>query len=106
MPRTPEGIVDNFRAATALLRQGKPIWSLTITIKPILHEGGITPAEVIDKGKEIADVISKAVTEFDPELTDIVEWFGDLGAAPDANDLDEVLDQFYDWADRHRVWIA
>ena len=106
MPRTPESIVENFRAATELRKQGKPIWRLTLPVKPILQEGGTTPAEIIDKGKRIAKAITQAITTFDPELADIVEWFGDLGAAPTANDIDEPLEQLYDWADKNRVWIA
>ena len=43
---------------------------------------------------------------YDPDLADIVDWLGDLSASPDANELDETLDQFYDWADKNRVWIA
>lgn len=106
MPRTVEGIVENFRAATELRRQGKPIWRLTVTIKPILNDGGVTPSEIIEKGKKIAAAIRSTITTPDPELDDIVEWFGDLGAKPTANDIDEPLDQLYDWADRNRVWIA
>lgn len=79
---------------------------MTLPVKPILQEGGTTPAEVIDKGKKIAIVITATIATFDPELADIVEWFGDLSSAPDANELDAVLDQLYDWADKNRVWIA
>lgn len=106
MPRTVESIVENFRAAAELRRQGRPIWRLTITIKPILHESGTTPPEIIEKGKKVASAVRAAVAGFDPELDEIVEWFGDLGAAPTANDIDEPLEQLYDWADRNRVWIA
>lgn len=106
MPRTPEGIVENFRAATELRRQGKPIWRLSLPVKPILHEGGTTPAEIIDKAKKIAKLIKEVVVIYDPDLAEIVEWFGDLSAAPDANELDEVLDRLYDWADKNRVWIS
>ena len=75
-------------------------------VKPILQEGGTTPAEIIDKGKRIAKLIKEVIVTYDPELADIVDWFGDLSAAPDANEIDEVLDQLYDWADKNRVWIA
>lgn len=62
--------------------------------------------------KELADIVIDKITssafysEQDDELQYIIEEFQGLGANDSFDDFDVVWDQFYNWADDNRVWIA
>lgn len=124
MPRSIENIVENHRVASKRRAAGKPIWDRRIDIKGLL---GQDPSNISDEhaakvANQIAALIRSSVPaswleaceEQDSALAEIVEGMEAL--APDSYDDDEdfspledlnnMLDQLYDWADAKRVWLG
>ncbi len=62
--------------------------------------------------KELADIIidkiinSAFYSNSDDELQDIINELKGMGADDSFNDFDVIWDQFYDWADENKVWVA
>lgn len=125
MPRTIDSIVDNHRAARALRSAGKPIWTLTIDIKSILREDpkNTTDEHCAQVANRIAALIRLKVPAkwldvssdaSDDDLFEVVDgmealkpdsYEGEPDFSP-AQDLNSMLDQLYDWADKKRVWLG
>lgn len=129
MPRTIESIVASHEAATARRKAGRPIWDLTVTIKPLLHESA--PEDLTVDGcariaRAIAAELKRKIPEawrdtahdnFNLDFEDLLERLeqatsadfeigkDDFNLEP-VNLLDGWLDELYDWADRYRVWVA
>ena len=132
MPRTVESIVENHRAARARVAQGLSPWACTVFIRDRLNA---EPPEGVVKGSSehlapLANEIGRALArhvprawrdvdspEYSMDFEELVEWFDGITAEElredekifkeDAVDLfDGKLDELYDWADRHRVWIG
>lgn len=38
-------------------------------------------------------------------LDDMIEWLDELDEASTADDIDAILQEIYDWADEHRLWL-
>lgn len=125
MPRTLESIVRNHEVAVQRRAAGKPIWDRQLKIKHFLQEN---PDKTSDEraawvANRIAETIKLSVPAAwldvtdeatDWELLEVVDGMADL--RPDSydddddfsplEDLNNMLDELYDWADSKRVWIA
>lgn len=123
--RTIESIVENHRVAAERRAAGKPIWDRTINIKSILNEdrSNTTNERAADVANRIGALIRVSVPKtwldweseaWDEDLLEVVEGMEAL--KPDSydgeddftplDDLNNMLDQLYDWADRKRVWLG
>jgi len=84
-------------------------WKHKIDIKKYIEKDGLTVQEVT-KGvlKEIAKISSRKAFKDDDELSQIVEEFQGIVDSKEATaeEFDEVLDRFYDWADSNLVWCG
>lgn len=117
MPRTIEGIVDAHRAARALRKQGKPVWSDEIKIKDLLDDDDSDERAIV-VAKEVAARFRKGLPnatfdvrsdDYDDEITGLIEdleLFHDNMGVDINGVLNERLDEIYDWADVKRVWIG
>ncbi|MBP3062022.1 hypothetical protein SAMN05216576_107196 [Ectopseudomonas chengduensis] len=125
MPRTIESIVENHRVAAERRTAGKPVWDMTIDIKSILHEDQSNTsnehaAKVANRiGALLRSSVPTAWLEYgssrvDFTLLEIVEgmeaqepdsYEGETAFTP-LDDLNNMLDQLYDWSDRQRVWLG
>lgn len=38
-------------------------------------------------------------------LDEMIEWLDDLEQDASADEFDGILEEVYDWADRHRLWL-
>lgn len=125
MPRTIEGIVECHRVVRERRAAGLPPWDHRIDIKAVLTRdpGNETEEHAAAVANEIGallrsglpdamlDVMSEA---FDAELSEIVdhlEWLkpdSHEGIADRTNleDLNDRLEEIYDWADGKRVWLG
>lgn len=123
--RTIEGIVASHRAATELRNAGKPIWSRTIHLNPIINQGrnDRSEANCAKMGNEIAALLRSSLpkaeldwdnTSADTGLIEIVEGMESLTETSYADcddysvreDMKNMLHGLYDWADRNRVWLG
>lgn len=125
MPRTIENIVENHRVSSERRKAGKPIWDYRIDVKAILNldrlnESDEHCASVANRIGALlrhhlpATWLSNESDECDETITVIVEGMEAL--KPDSyvnekditplTDLNEMLDQLYDWADSKRVWLG
>lgn len=106
MPATPEHKARMFGIAVRRKSAGLPVWNKKVQIKDILKE-----SDAIKAGQEISKRITEQLAEYmdsealayDDELADIEYEFRHVA---DTEDFNNVLDQFYDWADEKRVWLA
>ncbi len=128
MPRTVEHIVETHRAATALRKAGKPIWSKTIAIKDILNEeveDRTSTEHIADVSQRIAKRFRSALPKetfditadsYDSVITEEIEMLEsytvesfkidiEQGAEP-VELFDGTLSVIYDWADDNRVWLG
>ncbi len=117
------------KAAEELRQAGKPIWKATFRITDLLPDGCDTMPDELSEiqaaniGHKIADAIkkNKFVRKFrmldeenenaDQDLCEIVGRLEDVRDIPDVEltadqDLRNIMDQLYDWADANRVWIG
>ena len=78
-----------------------PNWNKTIHLKDLLHD----PEQDIEElTKEVIGRMKCCLpVETDIDLIDIVEMFKE---AVDVESFDWALAEFYDYADRERVWVA
>lgn len=127
MPRTVDSIVANHQAARALRRQGKPVWSHTVNIKPLLEENSSSEdaSHIAAKARLIAKLLRDNLPDrlFDYknpdcnlDFIDTVEMMEECTvkalAEDSENGVDAVemfdcwLDTLYDWADSNRVWLG
>jgi len=125
MPRTIEGIVENHRVAAERRAAGKPVWDREIAVKAILHEdkSNTSNEHAAQVANRIAALIRSRIPaawldwnsdDLDENLTQIVEGMEALkpnsyeGVADftPLEDLNNMLDQLYDWADGKRVWLG
>ncbi|HBO7965298.1 TPA: hypothetical protein L5C46_003765 [Pseudomonas aeruginosa] len=125
MPRTVESIVENHQIAAARRAAGKPVWDRTIDIKKILCEDQSNTsnehsAQVANRiGALIRNNVPAAWLDWessylDEDLAHVVEGMETL--RPDSyeaetdftplEDLNNMLEQLYDWADGKRVWLG
>jgi hypothetical protein len=124
MPRTIDHILDCHHAATALRSAGKPVWVASLTFEGIVPDGcEAMPAELSDDqaanlGAKYAAYLrahphTKAMLASgdDLDLDDVVGSLESIGPIEEQglsgqDDLNDVLDSLYDWADRARVWVT
>ena len=128
MPRTIDHIIACHEAANALRNKNKPIWAATLRIKNLIPDGcDVMPDELSaeqasDLGKKIASAIKSAPIvkinnwltigdAFDFDLSDIVDGLENITGIEESGmtadeELREVMDQLYDFADHNRIWIA
>jgi hypothetical protein len=122
MPRTLESIVDNHRVAAARRAAGKPVWEKRVDIKSIIDRDIDNTSEenAAAVANEIARLLRSKLGDYlegeklDFELLEIVEGMEAL--RPDSyaddpsftalEDLNNMLDGLYDWADTNRVWMG
>ena len=125
MPRTIEHIVENHRLAVERRSAGKPVWDRTINIKSILNEAprSLSNEEAADIANRIGALLRQSVPSawldwesmaLEEDLVEIVEGMETI--KPDSyendddltvtDDLNNMLDQLYDWADGKRVWLG
>lgn len=125
MPRTIESIVENHQVAAERRAAGKPVWDMTINIKSILHEdqANTSNEHVAKVANRIGALLRSSVpaawleygsSRVDFTLLEIVEgmealepdsYEGETAFTP-LDDLNNMLDQLYDWSDRQRVWLG
>jgi len=125
MPRTIENIVENHRVAFERRSAGKPVWDYKIDIKSILQEDQSNKSNehAAHVANRIGSLIRSRVPtdwldwnsiDLDEDLTQIVEgmealkpnsYEGEADFTP-LDDLNNMLDQLYDWADGKRVWLG
>jgi|SRR5690606_7390478 len=122
MPRTIEHIVEAHQLASKRRAEGLPVWDMTITFQHLLNEVS-NDKLAANSANKIAEVIRSTVPaewldgchdNWDETLDEIVigmealkpgSYADDPGFSP-LEDLNNMLDQLYDWADLKRVWIA
>lgn len=86
------------------------VWKYKINIASLwkqVKDDEILPWEFVEKFLNILKSHS-CYDENDLDLQDIVEYLEDFVMLKntDKNDFDLIWDNFYDWADEKRVWIA
>lgn len=128
MSRYVENIVANHRAAAARRAAGKPIWDARIPLTPLLDEASedLSVPAVVMVGHQIAQLLRERIpaahldpvgTFYDPDIDDLIQKFEEVTADSLQNDmahtgdsaadcLDEWIEELYDWADQHRVWLG
>lgn len=124
MPRTIESIMTAHRSAGRQRLLGRPIWEKTINIKSILYQYKNDTSEDITAlvANKIAALFRSEVPSWldwssdslDEDLTILIEEMDGLRADSHADDpsftvlddLNNMLDQLYDWADVKRVWLG
>lgn len=125
MPRTIEGLVESHRAARFRIAAGRSPWDRKINIKTILHSdpGNTSEEHAAFVANQIAVRLRQCLSsvlldwnspDVDSTLLEIVESLEEL--RPDSyvgeddysalQDLNNRLDELYDWADRERVWLG
>lgn len=125
MPRTIESIVENHRVAAERRASGKPVWDTTIDIKSILHEDqsntsnehaakvanrigallrGRVPAAWLEHGSDRVDFTLLEIVE-GMEALKPDSYEGETDFTP-LDDLNNMIDQLYDWADGKRIWLG
>jgi hypothetical protein len=77
-----------------------PAWAHTLDIKDIFHDDA---KEFEEKRDEIVRRIRAAAFYDEEEIGYLVT---DLAEADDVEDFDYYWNNFYDWADYARVWVA
>lgn len=106
MASSAEHKVRMFRIAANRKAAGLPVWEKSIKVKDILEwkdaiaSGKEMSNRIVDQLAECMD--SEAIT-FDDELADIEYSFRHVA---DIDDFNNILEQFYDWADEKRVWLG
>jgi len=124
MPRTIENILECHRVAAKRRASGKPVWDRTINIKAVLNEDRLNTSDehAAQVANRIGALVRKRVpagwlelgAEADFELIEIVEgmetlkpdgYAGENGFTP-LDDLNNMLDGLYDWANAKRVWLG
>ena len=125
MPRTIESIGENHRVAAERRAAGKPVWDRKVDIKAILHEDQSNTSNehaalvanrigALLRSRLPSVLLEVGNDEVDFDLIEIVEGMEAL--RPDSydgeedftplDDLNNMLDQLYDWADANRVWLG
>lgn len=128
MPRTVESIVACHQEARARRRAGRPIWDASVPIKSLLQDcagagddiSASQAAELCHRMHALLrarlpptwlDVndpnFSFSLDELMDELRDAsTDGFSNAEWGTPVEQINGLLDQLYDWADRHRVWIG
>lgn len=125
MPRTIEHRVEMHRLVRERVAAGRSVWERTIDIKAILRSAEDdtseeTAARVANAiGALLRSHLSAASLDWacplcDDDIAEVVEGLEQL--RPDSyaddptysarEDLNNMLDALYDWADRNRVWLG
>lgn len=125
MSKSINTILANHKEANRRREAGLPVWDRTINIKAILNRDIDNTSEehAASVANEIAALLRSKVPrvwidvlkeECDWDLLELVEGMEALrpdSYADDATysaleDLNNMLDQLYDWADDRRVWLG
>lgn len=122
MPLTIEHIAEVHRLASKRRAEGKPVWDMTLSIQHLLNDDSNDEMAAITANKIAAAIRATVPPEWldgchdnwDEKLDEIV--IGMEALKPDSydddpdfsplEDLNNMLDELYDWADLKRVWIA
>jgi hypothetical protein len=122
MPRTIDHILDCHHAAQERRNRGQDPWDRRINIKTVLHRDpdNIENAYAASVGREIADLLRLRTPvswreirsdDFDWDLDEILDFLSSLKGdnQPEnsvVEELNQILDMLYDWADRKRIWLG
>ncbi|MFZ3481880.1 hypothetical protein [Sphingomonas sp. 3-13AW] len=126
MARSIDSIVAAHRTARELRAAGKPIWTYTAEIRPIINESRDQSVErVVDVANRIARTLRERLPaaffdvtsdDYEMHLDEAVEDLESYTVAslskPGGEDVEAVemlngrLEELYDWADRARVWLG
>jgi hypothetical protein len=120
MPRTVDHILHCHQLAVQRRGAGKPNWDRTLKIRDILHRDASNQTDAIAVAKEISGRIRAQLPaawldvthdDYSGDLDDVVMALDGIGPTtdqPSVDELNEVLELLYDWADTHheRVWIG
>lgn len=118
MPRTIESILAAHEAATQRRKAGRPIWDHSLRIKHLLNESS-SDERAQELGAEVAKILrasswlkrEQALIAADPEnaglhvTSEIEDLADELADVTTLEHFNEALDELYDLADAHRVWI-
>lgn len=79
-------------------------WRHTLELADVMHEW----EEDLKSFTEVRDEIVKRIREapfFDADDDELAMAVEDLEFAETADDFDWPWNEFYDWADDHRIWV-
>lgn len=114
-------ILDTHQLAQQRRAAGKPVWDRTIRIKDLLSDDASEesaariareiaarlkrqlPAAWVETGEEV-DVALMEVIDGMASLT--ADSYADDDSYSAVEDLNNMLAELYDWADRCRVWVS
>ena len=77
------------------------MWRKTVNIKPLLDPS--EPASVV--AKRIAEKLQLGLGA-DQDAWAMQEIIARFNDAEDVEEVDNILDDLYDWADANRVWLG
>lgn len=125
MTRFVEDIVQNHQIVRERIAQGRPVWDRQIKIKSVIFrdQENATEVHAAAAANEIAAIIRASVPagwfefdddRYDEDLLEIVEGmealrpdsYEDEPAFSALEDLNNMLEGLYDWADSKRVWLG
>ena len=82
-------------------------WAYKIDLSDVYHS---EVHSLRDKARIIANRIERSVffeKEWTFSISDVVDGFRDLTAdGGDVEDFDDIMREFYDYADTYRVWVV
>jgi hypothetical protein len=125
MARSIENIVESHRIAAHRRKVGLPSWARTINIKPIIKQDpdNTSNEHAASVANRVAGLLRQALpahwldwqsNDQDEDITILVEELEAL--KPDSydddpdftplEDLNNMLDRLYDWANIKRIWLG
>lgn len=109
--------VECHRLATALRKQGKPVWANRIPLNDIFDEKE-DPQSVMEKAHEVAkrlraglpaETLDIMSDDYDDEIeelvTDLESWTLENMNGNPVEMFNDRMSDIYDWADIKRVWL-
>lgn len=83
-------------------------WRYKIDIKSYIKDEDSAQVVATNVLAEVKSLMQREAFKGDIQLDEIIQSFKDLSEDPEATDkaFNEVLEQFYDWADDNDVWTG
>jgi len=130
MPRTIESIVRSHSLAAERRKAGLPSWAASVQFRAVLNRfrpygDKLSKDQAVDFCHSIAKALRKGVPaawlsedngSYSFEFEELLEEFeqatvASFTASPDwdctpVEAVNALIDQLYDWADEHRVWLG